>query len=226
MHGLVLANGPNSWVWWAWIPDHQDQITTFLEEHVRLTLLAVSFGFLLGLPLAVVAARVRPLSGVILALTSILFTVPSVALLGLLLPATGLGTATAVLALTLYSLDLLVRNIAAGIRAVPAEVVDAARGMGMGPWRRLVTVELPLALPAIFNAVRLATLSTIGLVAVTFIVNRGGLGRLILIGYQRDFHTPLVVGAVLSVALAVAADLVLRAAQWLVTPWRRAAGRP
>jgi osmoprotectant transport system permease protein len=152
--------------------------------------------------------------------------IPSVALLGLLLPATGLGLRTAVLALTLYSLDLLVRNMAAGLRAVPPEVIDAARGMGFGPVRRLVRIELPLALPAIFAAVRLATISTIGLVAITFIVNQGGLGRFILIGYQRDFHTPLVVGATLSVVLAVVADLALRLVQWLVTPWRRAGGRP
>jgi osmoprotectant transport system permease protein len=223
--GILAANGPDSWLWWDWIPDHSDDIRTYLLEHARITAIAVAIGFVVALPLAVVAARVRRLSGPIQAATSILFTIPSVALLGLLLPVTGLGLATAVLALALYSLDLLVRNMTAGLRAVPTEVLDAARGMGFGSFRRLVRIELPLALPSIFAAVRLATISTIGLVAVTFIVNQGGLGRFILVGYERDFHTPLVVGATLSVLLALVADGLLRAVEWLVTPWRRAVAR-
>ncbi len=149
-----------------------------------------------------------------------LYTIPSVALLALLLPITGTGRTPAVIALTLYSLAILVRNIVEGLRGVPLDVLDAADGMGYTRRRRLLRVELPLALPAIVGGIRLATVSTIGLVTITFIVDQGGLGRFIQDGYQRDFHTPLVVGIVLSVALAVVADLLLVRLERLVTPWR------
>jgi osmoprotectant transport system permease protein len=218
----VLGNDANSWVWWAWIPRHQHEIYAYLREHMVLTALAVLYGFLISLPLAVFAARRRAVAAVVVPVVNSLYTIPSVALLGLLLPITGTGRTPAVIALTLYSLAILVRNVLEGLRGVSADVLDAADGMGYTRWRRMLRVEFPLALPAIVAGIRLATVSTIGLVTVTFIVDQGGLGRFIQDGYQRDFHTPLVVGIVLSVALAVVADLLLVRVERAATPWRRA----
>jgi osmoprotectant transport system permease protein len=218
----VMSNDANSWVWWSWIPDHQHEIYAYLREHIVLTLLAVVYGCLIALPLAVFASRRRSVAAIVVPTVNAIYTIPSVALLGLLLPLTGTGRTPAVIALTLYSLAILVRNALEGLRGVPADVLDAADGMGYTSRRRLLRVELPLALPAIVAGIRLATVSTIGLVTVTFIVDQGGLGRFIQDGYQRDFHTPLVVGIVLSVALAVVADLLLVRVERAVTPWRKA----
>jgi osmoprotectant transport system permease protein len=217
----VLGNDANSWVWWAWIPDHRHEIYAALREHIVLTALAVFYGVLLALPLAVLASRRRSVAAVVVPVVNGVYTIPSVALLALLLPLTGTGRRPAVIALTLYTLTILVRNMLEGLRGVPPDVLDAADGMGYTRRRRLLRVEFPLALPAIAAGIRLATVSTIGLVTVTFIVDQGGLGRFIEDGYQRNFHTPLVVGIVLSVVLAVVADLVLVRAERAVTPWRR-----
>jgi osmoprotectant transport system permease protein len=207
-------------VWWSWIPAHQHEIYSYLNEHMQLTALSVGFGILIAVPLAVLAARRRAVAAIIVPVVNAIYTIPSVALLALLLPTTGTGRNPAVIALTLYSLAILVRNFLEGLRGVPSDVLDAADGMGYTRRRRLLRVELPLALPAIVAGIRLATVSTIGLVTVTFIVDQGGLGRFIQDGYQRDFHTPLVVGIVLSVALAIVADLLLVRVERLVTPWR------
>ncbi len=225
MLAALLANGPNSWVWWAWIPDHQHEIYAYLREHIALTAMAVVFGIIIALPLAILAARRRAIAAVVIPVVNAIYTIPSVALLALLLPTTGTGRVPAVIALTMYNLAILVRNTLEGLRGVPVDVLDAADGMGYTPRRRLVRVELPLALPAIVAGIRLATVSTIGLVTITFIVDQGGLGRFIQDGYQRDFHTPLVVGIVLSVALATFADLLLVRVERLVTPWRSRSDR-
>lgn len=192
---------------------------------MALTAISVFLGIVIALPLAILAARRRSVAAAVIPVVNAIYTIPSVALLALLLPTTGTGRTPAVIALTLYSLAILVRNTLEGLRGVPGEVLDAADGMGYTPIRRLLRVELPLALPAIVAGIRLATVSTIGLVTVTFIVDQGGLGRFIQDGYQRDFHTPLVVGIVLSVALAVVADLILVRVERLVSPWRTRAGR-
>jgi osmoprotectant transport system permease protein len=223
----LLGNDAHSWVWWGWFQDssHQHQISAYLREHLILTALSVAFGVAIALPLAVLAARSRAVAAVVIPTVNAIYTIPSVALLGLLLTITGSGPEPALIALTMYSLAILVRNFLEGLRGVPGEVLDAADGMGYTRRRRLVRVELPLALPAIVAGIRLATVSTIGLVTVTFIVDQGGLGRFIQDGYQREFHTPLIVGIVLSVALAVLADLVLVRLERAVTPWRTSARR-
>ena len=153
--------------------------------------------------------------------TGVLYTIPSLAAIGLLLPITGLTLLTAEIVLVSYTLLILVRNTLAGLDGVPEEIREAARGMGFSPVRQLFTVELPLAVPAIIAGVRIATVTTIGLVTVTALIGQGGLGQLIYDGYLRTFHTPLVVGAVLSVALAVIADVLLLGLQRIVTPWAR-----
>ena len=208
----VLAEdiGPK-WLYWPWVQDHTDEIRQRLVEHIELTVLAVLFGLAIALPLALLSFRYRRLYGPVLAITGVLYTIPSLALFALLLP--------------LYTLLILVRNTVTGLDGVPPEVKDAATGMGYSPSRRLLRVELPLALPAIIAGIRIATVTIIGLVTVTALIGQGGLGALMLDGLQRAFRTPLTVGIVLSLALAVVADLLLVLALRLATPWQRAGRR-
>jgi osmoprotectant transport system permease protein len=222
----VLAEdiGPK-WLYWPWVQDHTDEIRQRLVEHIELTVLAVLFGLAIALPLALLSFRYRRLYGPVLAITGVLYTIPSLALFALLLPLTGLSRTTALIPLTLYTLLILVRNTVTGLDGVPPDVKDAATGMGYSPSRRLLRVELPLALPAIIAGIRIATVTIIGLVTVTALIGQGGLGALMLDGLQRAFRTPLTVGIVLSLALAVVADLLLVLALRLATPWQRAGRR-
>jgi len=157
--------------------------------------------------------------------------VPSVALFAILLPFVGLGFGNALIALTTYTLLILLRNIVAGLDGVPAAVREAADGMGYERWRRVVRVDLPLATPGIVAGLRIATVTTIGLVTVTALVGEGGFGRFINDGLSRQFSTPIVLGSVLSVALAIACDVLFVLMERLLVPWARAnsrvdAGRP
>ncbi len=173
---------------------------------------------MIALPLALLSVRYRRLYGPVLAITGVLYTIPSLALFAMLLPLTGLSRTTALVPLTVYTLLILVRNTVIGLDGVPVDVRDAAVGMGYSRNRQLLRVDLPLALPAIMAGIRIATVTTIGLVAITALIGQGGLGALMYDGLQRDFRTPLTVGIVLSLALAVVADLLLVLAQRLATP--------
>ncbi|HEU5307829.1 MAG TPA: ABC transporter permease [Acidimicrobiia bacterium] len=224
---LVLAAediGPK-WLYWPWVQDHTDEIRQRLVEHIELTVLAVLFGLMIALPLALLSVRYRRLYGPVLAITGVLYTIPSLALFALLLPLTGLSRTTALIPLTAYTLLILVRNTVTGLDGVPADVKDAALGMGYSRTRQILQIDLPLALPAVIAGIRIATVTTIGLVAITALIGQGGLGALMLDGLQRAFRTPLTVGVVLSLALAVVADLLLVLAQRLATPWARAGKR-
>jgi osmoprotectant transport system permease protein len=212
----------SKWVYWPWVTDHLDEIWMRLGEHVTLTLLAVAYGLLISFPLALIAVRWRRLYPPVVGVTGVLYTIPSIALFVILIPWTGLSRTTALIPLVTYTLLILIRNIVAGLRALPAEVKEAAQGMGYRPLRQLFSVELPLALPAIVAGIRIATVTTIGLITVTALIGQGGLGQFMIDGFQRDFRTPLTVGIVLSVALAVAADLILVGTQRLLSPWARA----
>lgn len=222
MIGLVFAEdiGPKL-IYWPWVTDHLGDIRERLVEHIVLTVFAVGFGVLIAIPLALLSTRWRRSHSPILAITGIMYTIPSLALFALLLPMTGLSRTTALIPLTAYTLLILVRNTVTGLDGVPPEVKEAATGMGYTRRRRLLRVELPLAMPAIIAGVRIATVTTIGLVTVTALIGQGGLGQLLLDGFQRDFQTPLTVGIVLSLTLAVVADLLLLGALTLATPWRR-----
>ena len=206
---------------WSWVSYHLDDIGGYLLQHVQLTVLAVLFGLLLAFPLALAAIRWPRLYGPILGLTGVLFTIPSLALFILLIPFTGLSTRTALIGLTIYTLLILVRNMVEGLRGVDRDVREAAEAMGYTPARQLFRVELPLALPVIMAGVRIATVTTIGLVTVTALIGQGGLGRLFIDGFTLNFATPIVVGLVLSVLLALAADLLLVGLQHRLTPWAR-----
>jgi osmoprotectant transport system permease protein len=210
---------------WSWVGDHLDDIRDYLIQHVQLTVLAVLFGLLLAFPLALAAIRWPRLYGPILGFTGVLFTIPSLALFILLIPFTGLSTRTSLIGLTMYTLLILVRNMVEGLRGVDRDVREAAQAMGYTRARQLFRVELPLALPVIMAGVRIATVTTIGLVTVTALIGQGGLGRLFIDGFTLNFTTPIVVGIVLSALLAFAADLTLVGVQRQLTPWARSRGR-
>ena len=217
----------DAFVDWDWVSDHVDDIRADTIEHLRLTLAAVGLGLVVATALSVVGLRWRWTLGPITWVTGVLYTIPSLALFVALVPVFGVGdTRTALLPLAGYTLLILVRNIVAGIDGVPASVRDAADGMGYGRWRRLVAVELPLALPAIVAGVRIATVTTVGLVTVTAFVGFGGLGDQIEAGLDRSFSTQVVVGGALAIAMALLFDVVLIAVERALTPWRRTGKRP
>jgi osmoprotectant transport system permease protein len=217
-------DGPgNPWFSWQYVHDNADAILTALRFHAVLTAQTILIALLVALPLAVVAYWVRSLTGPILALSGVLYTIPSLALLALLAPAVGTTSKASVLiALILYALLVVVRNSLAGLTQVPAEVRDAAAGMGYGKVGRLLRIELPLALPGIITGLRLATVSTVALVTVGSLIGKGGLGDLILGGFRNNFYkAEIMTGAVLCVALALVLDLVLAGIGRLLTPWTR-----
>jgi osmoprotectant transport system permease protein len=209
---------------WDWIGRNLGVIWTRTQEHVILTALPVVFGAAIAFPLALLAIRYPRSYGPLLGVTGVLFTIPSLALFLLLGPLTGFLTrTTALVGLTIYTLLILLRNTVEGLRSVPAEIREAAEAMGYRPTARLFRVELPLALPVIIAGLRIATVTTIGLVAITAVIAQGGYGQLFNDGYLRRYATPTIVGIVLSTVLAVAADLLLRTIQRVLTPWTRSA---
>ena len=210
-----------SLVQWDWVARHGGEIGAQLGQHVLLTGLALGFGLLIAFPLALAAVRWPRFYGPSLGLTGILFTVPSLALFILLIPFTGLSIATSLIGLTIYTLLILFRNIVAGLRGVPADVSEAAKALGYSRGRQLLQVELPIALPVIMAGVRIAAVTTIGMVTVTALIGQGGLGQLFITGFTLHFTTPLLVGFVLSIALAVSVDLLLAGLLWWLTPWQR-----
>ncbi|MDP9075769.1 MAG: ABC transporter permease [Actinomycetota bacterium] len=216
---MALAATSQPWVDWHWVGRHLHLLRHDVWEHLFLTGLAVGIGMLIAMPLAIVAYRLRRSEPLILGITGTIYTIPAVALLAFLVPITGLGTTTAEIALVGYTLLILIRNVLTGLHAVPAEVREAARGMGFTPTGQLIRVELPLALPAIMAGIRIATVTTIGLITVTALIGAGGLGQLITEGLQTDFRTQIVLGTVLSVALAAVVDAALLGVQKLLTPW-------
>ena len=204
---------------WDWVAGHLDEIGQRLVEHVELTVIAVGVGLVIAFALALLIIRRPRLEGPVTSVTGTLYTIPSLALFVLLIPYTGLSVLTAEIGLVSYTLLILIRNIVSGIRGVPADAREAAIGMGYTPRQRLWRVEVPLAMAAIIAGVRIATISTIGLVTVTALIGQGGFGYFILIGIQRAFSTELLVGAVCSVALAIVADGLLVLLQRRLTPW-------
>ncbi|TDE08911.1 ABC transporter permease [Jiangella asiatica] len=212
----------NDWVCGEYVRTRWDEILDALGQHITITVLSVAIGFAVALVLAVVARQVQWLRGAILGTSTALYTLPSLALFSLLLPFTGISATTVVVGLVLYSLTILVRGILTGLDAVPADVRESAVGMGYDSLRLLRKVELPLALPAVFAALRVATVSTVALTTVGMIVNHGGLGNLISRGQRSNFHAEVLTASVLCVVLALAADLLLLALQRWLMPWRRA----
>jgi osmoprotectant transport system permease protein len=208
---------------WAWAIDHLDELAGRTFQHFVLAGIAVGLGFVLSLGLSIVALRRRRLRTALVTFSGVVYTIPSLALFAALVPLTGLSLATAEVPLVLYTLLIFMRNILAGLDGVAPEVLEAADAMGYSAGGRLLRVELPLALPLVVGGIRLASVSTIGLVTVSGILGDrfGGLGFFIFEGYNHSFPTEILFGAVPSIFLAIAIDLVLVAVQRRLTPWAR-----
>lgn len=211
---------------WSWIGDNLDDLGLATLEHLQLTVLSVALGLVVAVPLALLIRRRRWLEGPISGFAGVLYTVPALAAFALLVPVLGLTSLwTPLLPLASYSLLILLRNTLTGLDSVPDRLREAADGMGYRPFRRFVEVELPLALPAVIAGVRVATVTNVGLVTVTALLGRGGLGAFILDGIRRSipFPTSIIVGTVGAILLAVVLDLTLLWVERAVAPWQRRA---
>lgn len=219
---MILAQADQPFVRWDWVGRNLDDLWVATKEHILLTAIAVGIGLILSLGLALVALRWRRAYTPITWTAGVLYTIPSLALFAFLVPITGLSILTAEIGLVSYTLLILIRNIVAGIDGVPQPVLEAARGMGYTERRLFIDIQLPLALPVIIAGIRIATVTTIGLVTITALIGQGGLGFFILRGLQLFSAigtTQILAGTVLSVVLAMIADLALLGLERLLTPW-------
>jgi osmoprotectant transport system permease protein len=201
--------------------DHLDELVARTIQHLGFTIAALVIGFAISFALSLWSVRRRRVYAPITAFAGILYTIPSLALFASLVPITGLSVLTAIIPLVLYTILIFVRNIVAGFDAVPGEITEAADGMGYTSRQRLRAVELPLAMPLIVAGVRVASVSTIGLVTITGALGDrfGGLGFFIFEGYRRSFPTEILFGAIPAMLLAIAVDLALVGVQGRLTPW-------
>jgi osmoprotectant transport system permease protein len=199
-----------------WLLGNWDQVLVALGQHIVIASTSITIAFALSLTIGVWAARHESVFRAAMALTGLLYTIPTLAFLALLIPVVGLGKANAVICMVAFSLMIMIRNVAVGIREVPREVVDAARGMGMSGAEILIRIELPLALPVIVAGLRIATVTVISVAVVAAYVNAGGLGTLIFSGISNDHAPKIWTGALSACALSIAADLSLaRLEDWL-----------
>jgi osmoprotectant transport system permease protein len=213
----------------GWVAGHLGQIGERLVQHLQLTILPLLLGIVVSLVLAVWAVRQPRVYAPVTAITGLLYTIPSLAAFALLLPITGTTLVTALIPLTTYTLLILFRSFAAGFTSVPAEILEAAEGMGYTRRQRLLRVELPLAVPLMIAGIRLASVTTIGLATVAAVLGGdtfGGLGQLITEGIQTFFPTKYELGAALSVLLAFSADFLFVRFERLITPWAHARVSP
>ena len=214
--GCVAENGfcPD------WIADNYERYVDPFFQHIYLTVIPVAIGFLIAFSLALLAHRRQWLVGPVIGITGALYTIPSVAFFFLLQPLTGLGNTTAIVALVCYTLLIIFRNVITGLRAVPEEAKDAARGMGLTDRQMLWRMELPLALPEILAGLRIATVTTVGLAALAFLAGAGGLGA--ELDQDPFFKSNVAVAGGLAILLAALLDVIILGFQRLATPWQRA----
>lgn len=203
-----------------WAPKHIPEIMLALWQHLVLSVSSVLIGLVIALVLGILCARRPRLYAVALTVTNIIFVIPSLALFALLIPFLGLGVKPALVGLSSYCLLILLRNIVTGLRGVPADVLDAADGMGYSRWQRLFRIELPLALPLIISGARIALVTVIGIATVAAFIDGGGLGTIILIGIDQEYPEKILVGGILTAALAIAFDFTLTQAEKAVVRWR------
>jgi osmoprotectant transport system permease protein len=220
---LVLAQSGRPFPDWGWLARNAGRLQDQFLEHVLLTVLAVAIGFAVAAPLAVLAVRRRRLYAPLLNVTGILYTIPSLAMFAMfVVVGLGLSYRSALTGLVVYSLLILFRNNVAALDSVAPDVREAAEAMGYTPTQRLLRVDVPVALPVVIAGIRIATVTTIGLVTITAVIGLGGLGRFFYVdGFQRGNYTALAVGFTGSVGLAVVADLALVALERALTPWSR-----
>ena len=205
-----------------WTPKHLPEILTALWQHLVLSLSSVFIGCIIALILGILCARRPKLYAIALAVTGILFIVPSLALFVMLIPLLGLGAKPAIVGLSSYTLLILLRNVVTGLRGVPSDVLDAANGMGYNPWQRLVRIELPLALPLIISGIRIAVVTVIGIATVAAFIDAGGLGTIILAGIDQNYTEKILVGGILTASLATLFDVALSNVEKALLPWQRA----
>ena len=222
---LAAGEAANPWFSWEYVQDNWGDLQQALIDHVLLTVETVLIAMLIAFPLAVMAYRFRWLAGPVLGITGVMYTIPSLALFAFIAPIDppfGLTRRTVLFGLVIYALLVLVRNTLAGLQGVPPDVREAAAGMGYGRARMLWKVEVPVALPSIMAGVRVATVSTVALVTVGVVVGYGGLGGLILRGFQNNtYKAEIMTASLLTVALGLAFDVLLAGATRLMTPWAR-----
>jgi osmoprotectant transport system permease protein len=221
-----LDDAPNPWFSWDYVRDNVQILADALVEHLLLVGVSIVIAVLIGIPLGIVAYRVKWLTGPILGLTGVLYTVPSLALFALLAPFTGIGRTTVLIGLVAYALLIIVRNTLTGLQQVPYDVKDAAAGMGYSRRDMLTRIEIPLAIPAILTGLRIATVSTVALVTVGVAVGYGGLGQLILEGFQaNEYRAEIATATILVVGLALVLDLLLAGVGRMATPWAKGRSR-
>jgi osmoprotectant transport system permease protein len=201
-----------------YLMNNPERVLQLTLEHVQIVGVSVVVAMLIGIPIGILATRLRWLEGPVINTAGVLYTIPSLALFAVLIPFTGLGPSTAIIALILYSLLAVIRNTIAGIDSVNPATLDAARGMGMTNMQRLIFVELPLAVPIILAGVRVATIAAIGIATVAALIGAGGLGRLIFDGIRTLDSDRILAGALLASVLALIADWGL---SWLGRVLRR-----
>jgi osmoprotectant transport system permease protein len=209
---------------WAWIGRNVDLILSLLGQHVVLSIVPVLIAFVVSLPLGYAVYKTGRAANVLLALTGVIYAIPSLALfvaMPLILGTRILNPLNVAAALAVYSIALLVRSVVDGLRSVPAAVKQSAEAMGYAWLRRLFGIELPIAMPVIFAGLRVVTVSNIALVSVAAVVGSGALGQLFDRGLSSNFYTPIIVGLVLSLALALLADAVILLIQRGTLPWAR-----
>ncbi len=207
----------------GWVVDNADRYVDPTLQHIVLVVSAVAAGFLIAFTLAVLAHRHRWLSSPFLAATGVLYTIPSISFFFLLLPITGRGAVTAIIALTAFTLQIIFRNMTTGLRNVPSEVTEAARGVGLTRKQLLWQVEIPLAMPEIIAGLRIATVSTVALATLAVFANGGGLGTEIVVGSNITFKTGIIVAGSIAVLMAILFDALLLLTGRLLTPWTKAA---
>ncbi|GAA3080339.1 hypothetical protein GCM10010520_29210 [Rhizobium viscosum] len=204
----------------SWAPKHIPEIALAVWQHLVLSISSVLIGLAIALVLGIVCARRPRLYAFALTVTNIIFVIPSLALFALLIPFVGLGMEPALIGLSSYCLLILLRNVVTGIRGVPADILDAADGMGYGPWQRLFRIELPLALPLIVSGARIALVTVIGIATVAAFIDGGGLGTIILIGIDQEYAEKILVGGILTALLAIIFDFILTRAEQALVRWQ------
>jgi osmoprotectant transport system permease protein len=206
---------------WQWVTSHFSLFWSLSRTHLYLALAAVALGFLVALPLGLLAVRLPRAYPPILAITTVLYALPSLAVFAFLVGVTGLTDNTVILPLAAYALAILVRSVVGGLRNVPEQTRTAAVAMGYRPVRRLLSVELPIAVPVIIGGLRVATVASISLVTVGSLIGIGGLGQLFITGENSDFLTEVAAGVVIVAFWALLCDGLWLVAGYLLTPWNR-----
>ncbi|MEZ5185120.1 MAG: ABC transporter permease [Candidatus Nanopelagicales bacterium] len=218
----TLADASNPWLSWSYVQNNWEELVSAGQEHVVLTIGSVVLAIVVAVPLAMIIRHSPKLTGPILGLSGVLYTIPSLALISLLWPVFGLSPWTVIIALAVYALLVVLRNIVVGLQEVPPDVLDAAGGMGLTSRQILTRVSIPLAMPTILAGIRIATVSTVGMVTIGALVGYGGFGTLILSGFQNNFwHAQILTATLCCVVLATVFELLLLALERLTVPWTR-----